>query len=321
MSVRSAGAPMIIFFSGPVAFVALTLVCVGTTWSLVLRGRTLRSAALLSELAISARRGLPMDRELDELADTLLRGERRRAHAAHSLLTRGRDLPTALRESGLTLPSSDGPLAAGSATGTLPQALADEANRLTRRSRGAAAQFWNVGFYVLASVTAIQAVIGFLLYSIVPKFKKIFEDFGTPTSGFIDEGQSVWLALPWFDSMIDAGSVAVGYWFLPVAALQVGLIVLTLIAALLQKGIRPPGIGWIRRYVGRRRAHASRVCRALANAAEAGRPFPEALEAYAGAADSRGPALRTLSARVQGGVDIWPALRRAGLMTAGEVRL
>ncbi|WP_171185508.1 type II secretion system F family protein [Alienimonas chondri] len=305
----------------------MSLIAIATAWALVRRGRRLRAASLLGELAVAARRRLPLDEELEELSDTLLRGDRVRANRAASALREGIDLQTALREARLIPPSSEPALAAGEASGALPRTLSDEADRLRGQAGGAAAAFWNVGFYLLVTLCAIQAVLGFILYYIVPKYKKIFEDFGMSPDGFIGESRQYrtmsegWLAPPWFEGLLGVGSLWVKYFYLPFFLLSLIALGLPLLAVASQKGLRLPGGGWRRRWFGRKRAHASRVARALANAAEAKRPFPETLTAYAAAADTRSPALRKLARNVEQGGDVWPALHRAGLFTAGEARL
>ncbi|MFH5803603.1 type II secretion system F family protein [Alienimonas sp. DA493] len=305
----------------PLALGPLTLITTVTAWALVRRARRLRAATLMGELAVAARRGGPLAEEFEGLGETLLRGRRERARRAAALLEAGGDLRSALRTERLIPAASEPALAAGEAAGGLPRALADESARLARQAGGAAGAFWNVGFYLLATLFAVQAVLGFLLYYIVPKYRRIFEDFGASPDGLADERGAGWLSVAWFDPLVQFGSFAVQYWFLLLAAFQLAAFALPLALVMKQKGHRPPGGRWVRRRLGSRRAHGSRVLRALASAAENGRPFPPVLTAYAAAANSRGPALRTLARRVEGGADVWPALRDAGLLTAGEARL
>ncbi|QDT15934.1 type II secretion system F family protein [Alienimonas californiensis] len=305
----------------PGMFFALMLVSLAAAWALARRTRRLRAAALMGELAVAAKRELPMAEEFEGLGETLLRGDRERVRRAAAALDGGADLRTALRAGTLIPAASEPALAAGEASGTLPKALADEAARLARQAGGSAGAFWNVGFYLLATLFAVQAVLGFLMYYIVPKFKKIFEDFGLPIDGFPGYRGGGWLAVPWSGSLIEFSAVGVTYGLLPLAALQLAAFALPLVLVVRQKGLRLPGGRLSRRWFGSQGAHASRVTRALANAAEVGRPFPPVLTAYAAAANSRGPALAKLARRVEGGADVWPALRDARLLTAGEARL
>ncbi len=299
----------------------LMLVAVATAWALVRRGRRLKAASLLGELAVAAERSLPLADELDGLGETLLRNDRTRTARAADAIRAGQDLRSALQTGRLIPPASEPALAAAEATGTLPRALAEEAARLSKQAGGTAGGGWGAGFYLLATLFVVQATLGYLFYYIVPKFKKIFEDFGIPPDGPEGDRGTGWLAAPWTESLLMAGSFAIRYGILPVFVLQLLALVLPWALARPQRGGRLPGARWIRRWIGSRGTHASRVARALANAAEAGRPFPPALHAYAAAADTRGPALAALARKVENGADVWPALHHAGLLTAGEARL
>ena len=276
--------------------------------ALVRHGARLRAAALLSALAVSARRRAPLADELEDLAATLLRGDRERVDRAAAALREGVDLPEALRSARLIPPSVAPSLAAAAATGTLPRAFADEAARLVHRPSGAAATVWNAAFYALVTLTVVQAVLMFLLYYIVPKFKKIFEDFGTPLSAPME-------------SLLDFGSLWVKFALLPLMLAHLLWLAGPALAVLWVKGYRPPGAALLRQWTGRRRSHTSRVLRCLANAAEAGRPFDVALAAYADAAESRRGSLRRTVRKVEDGLDVWRALWSGHLLTAGEARL
>ena len=280
-------------------------------WLLVRRGAILRAAGLFSHLAVAARRGAPLADELDGLGDTLLRGDRDRVHLAAAAARSGEPPHAALRAGRLVPPDSEPVLAAGAATGTLGRAFADEAARLTGRSGVAGGAAGNALFYVLVTLTTVQAVLGYLMYEIVPKYKKIWEEFG-----LVDE-----YADPWFESLMTGGNVWVRYFYLPFLVFQLAWLALPFYAVVRQKGYRLPGVRFLRRRFGRARAHASRLLRTLAAAAEAGRPFSETLDAYAAAADSRGPALRKAAAAAGEGGDVWAALERAGVLKFGEVRL
>ena len=284
---------------------AALLGAAATVW----RGLRLRSATLLGALAVAAGRGLSLADELDDLAGTLLPGDRTRVGRIAQALRAGEPLPTALHAGGGLIPASSAPaLAAGAATGTLPRALRDEAARLTR-VQTAGGTLWGVLMHFGAVALALAVVVGYLSYQVVPKYKKILSEFGAETG-------------PAFDSLTGTSDL---WWtaggVVPLAFAQLAVLAVPALFVLHQKGHRLPWVGRAWGRVAPVRWHAGRLGRALAAAAEAGRPWGEALDAYAAHANARRGDLRAVAADVAAGGDVWTALRARGVFDAGEARL
>ena len=270
----------------------------------------MRAAGVFGNLAVAAAHGVPLADELDALAETLLRTDRRRVHDLADRLRAGFDPASALRQfPGLAPDASLPVLAAGAAAGALPRALRDEADRLTRRTRGPAGRVFGAAFYLGAAFTCVLATVFFVLYAIVPRFKKIFEDFGVPLPDVTR-------------SLVEVGDMMVTYFWLPVGPLLMWLLTVGLLApgwvVLRHRGVRLPWEDAVKAQFGSKRRHAPRLLRCLAAAAERGRPFADVLGAYADHAETRGPALMRLAGQVDAGAETFAALRSAGLLSRPE---
>ncbi|MEM9701070.1 MAG: type II secretion system F family protein [Planctomycetota bacterium] len=151
---------------------------------------------------------------------------------------------------------------AGGALEIILQRLADFKERsqsLKKRVQGAM-------IYPIAVVTVAVGIVGFIMYSIIPKFKKIFEDFGTP--------------LPWItEVLIDTSNFVVTYFYLfPAVPFAIWLIL---------KIIRKNRTGkyitdWILLHIpvlGKivEKATVARICRTLGTLIASGVPILEAI--------------------------------------------
>lgn len=146
--------------------------------------RRAAQGATLWHLAISVDKGLPLDEEVMALADGFSGRARLLLDNLADLLSEGLPLPDALRKVPGVVPSS-AVLAAqmGQASGKLGESLRDAAVRYTAAHRWGGLQSSSspgvVVWYFLALPNIALSIVGFLMYWIIPKFKKIFEDFGT----------------------------------------------------------------------------------------------------------------------------------------------
>jgi protein transport protein HofC len=165
--------PVIILF----AFVALVAGAVGGSF-IVARRRATRQDALLWIMAIAADHGMPLPPAVLAFADQCRGRARGRIAELARQLDAGTPLPEAL-ESQRKLASRDAVLLAwvGEGTGRLPQAL-----RIAATARSARLPIWTAIAsrlaYLLLMLFALQTIMGFILYFILPKFEAIFKDFG-----------------------------------------------------------------------------------------------------------------------------------------------
>ncbi|WP_165227426.1 type II secretion system F family protein [Aquisphaera insulae] len=136
--------------------------------------------ALLSIIAIAAERGMPLPVTIAAFADQYSGRGRRSLLELAANLHAGEPLSRAL-EASPRLVSKDAVLLAyvGERTGKLPEAL-----RMAAASRAARMPVWGAIVsrltYFLAMALGIEAITGFIMFSIVPKMEMIFKDFGVP---------------------------------------------------------------------------------------------------------------------------------------------
>ena len=158
---------------------AVVLVAILSATGMILaRQRSTQQDSLLWILAVAVERGMPLAPTLASFADQFRGAYRRRIMNLAAQLNWGTPLPEAL-EKVRRVVSRDAILMAyaGQEAGRLPQAL-----RTTASARSTQLPIWAAiasrFSYLLGLLLAIQAICGFLLYFIVPKFEAIFKDFG-----------------------------------------------------------------------------------------------------------------------------------------------
>lgn len=172
------GALLLYFVVGLVLLAAIVLVVLNTMGNQY----RVRQGSLLWLLAIAVDKGLPLPDEIEAYAKNLRGRPRRRAATLANLLRDGTSLPHALDSLPGLVPSSAA-LAAhvGAQSGTLPQALRDAAVHFTAQQRERATRTSSLGgflFYMGTLLMVAPLIVGFLMYWIIPKFKKIFAGFG-----------------------------------------------------------------------------------------------------------------------------------------------
>jgi type IV pilus assembly protein PilC len=176
-----------IHFLAQLAFVALILTAGFVAIAIVAARRRARQAALLWLLAITVEKGLPLEDELEAYSDGLTGRDRTDVIYLADLLRSGDALPEALALiSGLVPQHAVLAAQMGAESGRLPQALRDAAVRHEARWRpGSTPAVSLIGSLLYFGFIASYAVyvIFYLMYAIVPKFKKIFEDFDTELPG------------------------------------------------------------------------------------------------------------------------------------------
>lgn len=293
------------------AFVVAVLVAIA------LAART-RQTAVLWLLAVITRRKLPLASELEALGEGMGTSARWRLNAAASRVRAGASLAEALSSTPGLVSDEVVVLAhVGERSDRLGEALASEAARLARLREAAVAPATSPSLvltYLLAVPLVISTILTGLMIFIVPKYKKILDDFG--------------MQVPWVtEELIASSDFAAKFWSIVVASLVLGAIMATILLILnrvyawnlhLPRWLQPGG----------RSRRTSLTLRALAIASAAQKPLTEALDPLANVPRSgfdRWKFDRLRSALRKGG-NLWDALaherfvspRDAALLAAAE---
>jgi type II secretory pathway component PulF len=155
--------------------------------AVALFGGTLRvqQESLLLILAVAMRTHAPLAEECEALADSSRGRFRRRLRELAARLRQGDRLSDALRAiPGLAPAQTVTALRLAEDLGNVADVASKEALRFRRREEDRLqGRFSMAGliFYVCCFFALSTFVVGFLNYWIIPKFLKIFQDFGTPT--------------------------------------------------------------------------------------------------------------------------------------------
>ena len=260
------------------------------------RTRAARQEALLRALSIAAEKGMPLAPAVAAFADQDRGRARRRVMGLAAALVQGQSLSEALTHS-RKLVSSDAALLikAGEDSDRLPQALEAAAS-----CRAAHYPLWLAlagrFAYILTLLIALQTIVSFILYFIVPKFEAIFRDFG--------------VSLPQATVMvIDISHMIIRYFYIVSPVLVLELVLLCFLPLSLA-GWGNYQVPFFDRFLVRR--HAALLGRALALYVAAGKPISRALELLGDAYPTRWfrERLKQASRDVQQGLDWVTALER-----------
>lgn len=199
---------------------------------------------------------------------------------------------------------------AGLQSGKLAEALRSAAVKHTRQlTEGSHSLDAHAALSYPATVlTVMVLILGYVMYFIIPKFKKIFADFDTE--------------LPAMTVVLINGSNAfVNYWYLasPILFLTGGVV--TLVATAHYHGWRELWQRWAGRWMVR--PHTSDVLRSLAGTVAMGAPLDRGLDPFV---TSSGPILlqrRAAAVRLalSQGEPCWELLAREGFLKPKEVAL
>ncbi|RUL88072.1 type II secretion system F family protein [Tautonia sociabilis] len=275
-----------------IVFVVLVLSAIAGGLALLIRGGSVRSDPMLWIVANAVERGLPLEAGIDACGALCGGSMRPKARAVVRLLQRGTPtaeafarVPGSFPKAGLVFLRMDwdGP--------RLGKALRDLIQRRAewRPFRSSLAMRL---VYIGWTLVVMQAVLGFLLYSIAPRYEAIFADFGVPMPRISQ--------LAYF-----RGNAAILGVFFPLAFL-LELVGLPLLLLAFFDPIEW-GIGPIDRLLIKR--HGATVLRALSGEVAMGRPLPEALDRIGRAASSG--AVRRRVRKARGRVDRGEAWTRA----------
>ncbi len=151
-------------------------------WHLMHMARLSRQSTLVWTLAIAVRQKLPLGPEVLAAADGLWGQQRLRLQLLSENLDAGSSLATSLeRQPGLMPLSIVMMIRLGEEANILAESLENCALSYTRRNERESdlISAQQAFLLLLFPLMAIPQILGFLCYYIIPKFKKIFEDFGT----------------------------------------------------------------------------------------------------------------------------------------------
>jgi type II secretory pathway component PulF len=270
-----------------------------------------RQTNLLWLLTIAVERGLPLPEELRASAAAVGGRTGEQLQRLAEAVERGEALGEALVRQPELAPRSAA-LAAliGEQTGTLAETLRTEAARSSRQAADVSQLSSVAGavLYLWMLVLLLAGVMGFCLYSIVPKYREILADFG--------------VEVPAVTRMVIAASdVMVQGWFLAIPILLVLLAACLAAAEAHRRGWQNLSLSWLTRW--RPRLDTPDVLRNLALAVASRTPLPKVLSMLA--AHHHRPhisrRLKAAAAAIEGGGDPWEALHDVGLLQAPEAPL
>ena len=142
--------------------------------------RTMRQNSLLWVLAVATEQQRPLAPMLEALArDESSYHWSAKLQALVKGLNAGVPLPDALEQvPDLLPPNVVLAIRVGTETGTLAESLKQVAQEYSAEQEAANFTWQGTFLYLAALLYALMSVAGFLMYYVIPKFKKIFEDFG-----------------------------------------------------------------------------------------------------------------------------------------------
>lgn len=294
---------------GLLVVVALVLLVMGLI-SVLGSHRRARQASTLWLMSIAVRSNLPLPDEMDAYARSLWGRNRRRVEQFSNRLRQGMEMPEALDVPGLVPRGAVLTTRIGTETGQLADVLRDAAIRQTatldqsigaHSVRGSIVYFWSL-------VLLISFQLGFIMYFIMPKFKKIFQDFNLDLPNITQ-------------ALIGTSDTVAQYWYLFFPAFVLPSLMLSGLVIGGYYGWDNVSFSW---FLGRfPRLDAPPILRNLARVIAARQPVTFGLErmAHYHRREAVRRKLRIAFEDVEAGRDCWDALRRQGYLTKHEVAL
>jgi type II secretory pathway component PulF len=302
----------VILLLSPIAIVGAIAVAAFTVLVVLVERRRSQQASLLWLLAIAVDNDLPLADELESYSDAASRRQRHDVLYVAELLRSGESLPDALAAVPGLIPR-DTLLAAhmGLESGRLAEALRGSAIRHQQQrpfSQSPTASLLGSIVYCGAVLGSVLFLTFFVMYFIIPKFRKIFEDFDTDLPALTTR-------------VIDVSDVMVEYFYLVVLGGLGAATLLVLIGWATVRGWSELRLEWLGPALTRIDAPA--VLRNLALVTASGLPIETGLATIAREhhrANIRRRAATAL-AESKSGSDPWHALAHAGLATSAEAEL
>jgi len=286
------------FFLGIAALIVLVMA--------VQRHKTAQRYALLSTLAVAAKRQMPLAPTIEAFADEQWGFFARRARRMAALLRGGCPLPEAMvRCPGVVPRDAQATIHLGYESGSLSTALEQVADSY-RVHESLWGQVTGKLLYFCALVFFLVAISSFMTLKIMPAFQKIFADFGMPLPAVTQ----AFLRVDYF---------VVGYWYLlcfPFFLLPLALFVYALLRYTGLTSWDLPGTGPLMR-----RFHTAPILDALCMTADRGLPFHDAVATMARWYPKRSVRLRLLGvlADVEAGADWAESLAGHDLIKRAEL--
>ncbi len=297
--------------AGVIGFI-LTILLVVSMTEAEIRVAGVRNRARQSEflwvLAIAMKSGRPLSEEIEAYARGTGGRRHRQLMAMAERLSDGDPLTEIVVPQGLIPPSALMQIHAGITSQSLQNSLNETANRVTQElvedqesgCPGAGL------FYPAALIPIAFFIVAFLMYYIVPKFKKIFDDFGTQLPG-------VTTALIVVSDTVANSWILLG---LPLFYVPLGVFLFVTTAEY---------YGWrtiLQTILGRWfvRWHSPDVLRALSQGIAHGIPIDQALMSivkHAGPLKLRERLAMAVDA-MEAGAPSWQSLQQAGILNAYE---
>tara|TARA_R110002095_G_scaffold215335_1_gene209233 strand:- start:74977 stop:76521 length:1545 start_codon:yes stop_codon:yes gene_type:complete len=201
------------------ALVFLIFVIIGSVLNIISVSKRANESELLWLLALCVEKNIPIAEELDTYSLTQKRKYREKVQLLSSRLYSGESLSDALSTTpGLVPQSAIVAVRIGEVSNSLGIALRDAAVQSTKKLKHVSENSnLSIIFLYLTMVVSVQfLIVGFIMYWIIPKFKKIFLDFGT-------ELPSITLGL------MNASDFIISYFYLFLPLFSLPIIALVLI--------------------------------------------------------------------------------------------
>jgi type II secretory pathway component PulF len=272
---------------------------------------------LLCVMSLGVEKQQRMDKILLAFAGDLRGQWANRVKCVADLIADGEPLHDALqRVPGTISEASVLAIQVGTASGSLAETLRDEARRLQRLEQHRGASYVGIITQFLVAGLFGLCLMSFMAIFLVPKYKKIFSEFGREQP-VITQWTWSWMDLYWSHAIITVPATLLVFWL----AFAVAFV----LDSRLTRGMRWfPGIRSLP-MIGKMhmRLELSRILRWLSIAVRRGRPLPPLLETVQWhQRDVRliDPLNRAAQVMKQGG-DCWDGLCGAGLLNRREVAL
>jgi type II secretory pathway component PulF len=300
------GVPLLLFSP-----LLLLFVFIGSLLNILSVHKRANESELLWLLAICVEKKIPIATELDTYSNTLSRSYRDKIQQLSSLLHSGTSLSDALAATpGLVPQTAIMAARIGEKSNSLGIALRDAAVQTTRNLNkfSEKSNATNLIVYMTVVVSVLFLIASFIMYWIIPKFKKIFLDFGT-------ELPSMTLMLMHASDFI----MTHFYVFLPLFSLPlIALVLMHLGTYYGWYNLRIPFItGWFPRL------NTPQCLRQIAQSISVQQPPQIALDSVSRFhlwADVR-ERTQSVSLSINQGENIWDSLRKGKVITGAEAAL
>lgn len=271
-----------------------------------------RQLELLWTLALALKSGRPLAEEIDAYAAGTTGKRRKQLTLFADRLGEGMPLTEIVVPQNLLPDGALMQIHSGIFSDSLEQSIVSSATRLTRElAEERESEFSGNGLaYPPALMGVATLVIAFVIYYVVPKFKQIFDDFGTE----LPESTT---------TLIRAADFVVNYWY----AVGIPILMALPVAAIALAGyaeFHGLYLGW-QKLFGRWfiRCHTPKLMRALSQAISKNVPIPEALShlAHHSHIQNLRVKLGKVMLLIEEGENSWKSFQQAGFLKPRETAI